>query len=224
VKTLFATAAILACCASIGGAGQQQPAATDPVRTPIMQNETLAVTHLRFGPGTREPVHTHPFPIVLVQINAGEIAVQEQNQTRRGNRPGEVWYVPAERPHSVTSQGGATAIDMLAIALLPNRPPAPAAPPTDAPAGVTRVTLVDNADMRVVRVRFTPGSREPMHAHPNDLLTVQVTRGNVEIVNGPDRSTQEREPGFVQFLPRNVQHAYTNADTKPFELISIAVK
>jgi quercetin dioxygenase-like cupin family protein len=203
----------------------EQSSASEPVRTPILQNDTLAVTHVRFGPGARENVHTHPFPIVLVQITPGAIAVQEQNTNKRGGRAGEVWYVPADRAHAVASQADAEgAVDVLAVALLPNRPPAPAAPATEAPQGITRMTLVDNNDMRVVRVRFSPGGREPVHAHPNDLLTVQITRGKITIANGPDNTTQERDPGFVQFLPRNVQHSFANADTKPIEVVSIAVK
>jgi quercetin dioxygenase-like cupin family protein len=204
-------------------AAQSNPA--DPVRTPIMQNDTLAVTHLRFGPGTREAVHTHPFPLVLVQITTGDIAVQEQNTVRRGGKVGEVWYVPTDRPHALTTGTNVTgAIDVLAVALLPSRPPAPAAPATDAPPGITRATLVDNDAIRVVRVRFSPGSKEPLHAHPNDLLTIQLTRGKMDITMGTEHQSQDREPGYVHFLPRNVQHAYASDDSKPFELISLAVK
>src|SRR6185295_11455679 len=109
---------------------------------------------------------------------------------------GEVWLIPRDTPHAVSNRT-ASDLAVLAIALKPDRPVAPAAPPTEAPAGITRVTIVDNADVRVVRVRFAPGSREPLHAHPNDLLTVQITPGRVEIVNGDERSTAEREVGFV---------------------------
>lgn len=217
-----ALAIAVAVATSINSA-QTNPA--EPIRTPVMQNETVAITHLRFGPGTREVVHAHPFPLLLVQITSGDIAVQEQNMTMKGGKAGEVWYVPTDRPHAITSQPAArAAIDLLAIALLPGRPPAPAAPPTEAPQGITRATLVDNNDVRVVRVRFAPGSREPAHSHPNDLLTVQITRGKLNVQLGAERQTQEREPGFVHFLPRNVPHAYASEDTKPFELLSVSIK
>jgi quercetin dioxygenase-like cupin family protein len=219
-------AALTALAVLTGGipiAAQINPA--DPVRTPVMQNETLAVTHLRFGPGTREAIHTHPFPLVLVQITAGGIAVQEQNTTKRGGKVGEVWYIPTDRSHAITTLPNlANAVDLLAIALLPGRPPAPAAPATEAPPGIMRATLVDNEVMRVVRVRFAPGAREPLHAHPNDLLTIQLTPGKVDVTMGTQHQSQEREPGYVHFVPRNVDHAYANEDTKPFELISLSVK
>jgi len=220
--TMFAAAvAAWMTCGAV--AGQTNP--TDPIRTPIMQNDTVAVTHLRFAPGTRENVHTHPFPVLIVQITSGEIAVQEQNVTKRSQRVGEVWYVPTDRPHSLTTiENAKNSIDLLAVALLPTRPPAPAAPATEAPPGITRATLVDNNDLRVVRARFAPEAREPVHTHPNDLLTIQLTRGKLDIQMGTEHQSQEREPGYVHFIPRNVNHAYASEDTKPFELLSVAVK
>jgi len=204
-------------------AAQVNPA--DPIRTPILQNDTLAVTHLRFGPGTREATHTHPFPLILVQTTTGEIAVQEQNTTRRGGKIGEVWFIPTDRPHALTTLPNVQkAIDVLAIALLPTRPPAPAAPATEAPPGITRATLVDNDVVRVVRVRFSPAAREPLHSHPNDLLTIQLTPAKVDVRMGTQGQSQEREAGYVHFIPRNVEHAYANEDAKPFEIISLAVK
>jgi quercetin dioxygenase-like cupin family protein len=119
---------------------------------------------------------------------------------------------------------GTAPFELMAIAIKPTRTPASAAPPSAAPPGITRTTLVDNADVRVVRVQFAPDGREPVHTHPNDLLVVQILPGKVEILNGVDRSTGERGVGFVQFLPRDVPHAYISADTKPFELLSVSVK
>jgi quercetin dioxygenase-like cupin family protein len=205
-------------------AGLLQSGATEPARTPVLQNSTVAVTHLRFGPGAREATHTNPFPVVLVQSTPGEIEIKEQDTSRRGSRAGEVWYVPADRPHSITPRNSNGTIDLLAIGILPARQPAPTAPATDAPAGITRATLVDNNDVRVVRVKFDPSAREPVHTHPNDLLTVQITGGSMEMSIGPEHTLVYHDPGFVQFVPRNIQHSYASADTKAFELLSVAIK
>jgi hypothetical protein len=51
-----------------------------------------------------------------------------------------------------------------------------------------------------------------------DNDTVTVTR-----VHMPP-GTAGNNAGFVQFLPRNVSHAYANADVKPFELLSVSIK
>jgi quercetin dioxygenase-like cupin family protein len=197
--------------------------ATAPERTSVLDNATVAVTRVHFDPGSREDSHTHPFPLLIVQLTNGEATITDREMLRVGHRAGEVWFIPAGTPHAASNRSNA-ALEMLAIAIKSDRPAAPAAPPTEAPEGIVRATLVDNADVRVVRVRFSPDAREPVHSHPNDLLTVQITRGLVEILNGAQRSTAEREPGFVQFLPRNVQHSFANADAGPFELLSISIK
>lgn len=224
MKRLVPVVLALVTAGSLADRLRAQSGATEPERTPVLQNETVAVTRLRFGPGARESVHTHPFPLVLIQMTSGDIAVQEQSTTKRGGRVGEVWYVPADRPHAITRLSNEPAIDVIAVAVLPNRPTAPAAPPTEAPQGINRATLVDNENVRVVRVGFSPGSREPVHTHPNDLLTIQLTRGKLDMQIGADHNRQSVEPGLVKFLPRNVPHAYISEDTKPFELISLSVK
>lgn len=198
-------------------------AAQAPDRTTILDNATVAVTRVHFDPGSREDTHTHAFALLIVQLTNGEATVTDREMLRVGHRAGEVWFIPAGTPHAASNRSNA-AIDMLAVAIKTDRPPAPAAPPTEAPEGIMRATLVDNADVRVVRVRFSPGAREPLHAHPNDLLTIQITRGRVEILNGTQRSNADREPGFVQFLPRHVQHAFASADSEPFELLSVSIK
>src|SRR5262249_23240624 len=194
-----------------------------PERTSVLDNATVAVTRVHFDPGSREDTHTHPFPLLIVQLTNGEATIVDREMLRVGHRPGEVWFIPAGTPHAASNRSNAP-IDMLAVAIKTDRPPAPAAPPTDAPEGIVRATLVDNADVRVVRVRFSPGAREPLHTHPNDLLTIQITRGGVEILKGAQRSTAERDPGFVQFLPRNVPHSFASADKGAFELLSISIK
>src|SRR5262245_30185589 len=107
----------------------------EPARTPVLQNKTVAVTQLHFAPGTRETTHTHPFPLVLVQLTPGEVDVRERDAAKHGNRPGEVWFIAADQPHAVTPRGNrGEAADMLAIALLPTREPALGVQAPDAPA------------------------------------------------------------------------------------------
>jgi len=194
-----------------------------PDGVPIMDNGTVTVTRLHFAPGAAETLHTHPYPLLIVQVTAGSIEVSNREVIRVGSRPGETWFVPANTRHAAVNRSGA-GIDMLGVAIKPDRQPAPAAPATEAPVGISRATLIDNDDVRVVRVRFSPEGREPVHSHPNDLLTIQITNGKVEILDGNARSTRDCEPGFVHFLARNVSHAYASADTSPFELLSVSIK
>jgi quercetin dioxygenase-like cupin family protein len=204
--------------------GYQEPPPPGMTRTVLLDNDTTLVARLGYEAGKGETSHTHPFSAVVVQLTPGEVDMVLGTEHSRAHREtGTVWFIPANVPHAAINTGTAPC-EQIAITLKPTRPAAPAAPPTEAPPGLTRTTVVDNADTRVVRVRFAPASREPVHTHPNDLLTVQLTPGIVEILVGGQKTSSERAPGFVQFLPRNVEHAYVSGDTRPFELLSVTIK
>ena len=193
-------------------------------RTVVVDNPTTLVARLRYEAGKGETSHTHPFSAVIVQLTPGDVDMTlGEDRSRARREAGTVWFVPANVPHMAINTGTAP-WDQIAITIKPTRARAPAAPPTEAPPGITRTTLLDNADARVARVQFAPGSREPVHTHPNDLLTVQLTPGTVDIVIGSNKTTGERTPGLVHFLPRGVEHAYISTDTKPFEVMSVAIK
>src|SRR5262245_46475704 len=218
------TAIVLISMVVAGAAVEPQAPPAGITRTVVVDNSTALVARLRYEAGKGETNHTHPFSAVVIQLTAGEVDMTiagEHSRTRR--EAGSVWFIPANTPHMAVNTGSAP-WDHIAITIKPTRAAAPAAPPTEAPAGITRTTLVDNSDARVVRVLFAPGSREPVHTHPNDLLTVQLTPGAMDIAIGSNMTTGERTAGFVQFLPRGVEHAYVSRDTKPFELMSVAIK
>ena len=192
--------------------------------TMVLENDAMIVTRLHVAPGGAETVTATAPPTLVVQLTPGDVEITQLQEDSFGARPaGDVNFVPAGRGHHGRNIGK-TSFDMLWIRLKPTRTPAPAAPATAAPPGIERTTVLDNDDVRVVRVRFAPGAREPNHTHPNDLLTVQIDTGIVGILNGADLSTGEREPGFLQFLPRGIVHAFGSVDTKPCEILSIAVK
>ncbi len=193
-------------------------------RTAGVENATVIIAHIRMEPGAREPMHTHPFSAVVVQLTPGTIdQTIGKVRAHHGREPGFVWFIPKETMHAAINTG-ANAVEFATIGLKPDRPAAPAAPPTAAPPGITREPILDNEEVRVVRVTFTPGSREPLHTHPNDLATVQITAGRVEIVDGTTRSDEERPVGFVKFLARGTPHSYASTDATPFQLLSVSIK
>jgi quercetin dioxygenase-like cupin family protein len=190
----------------------------------LLNNATLGVARLTVPPTTSELVTATAPSTLVVQVTAGDVEITQLDDDSRGPRePGAFNFVPSGIGHMGRNIGSAP-YDVLLVAIKPTRTPAAAVPATEAPPGITRTTVLENDEVRVVRVRFAPGAREPDHSHPYDLLTVQIDRATVGILNGTDTSVDEREPGFVQFLPRGVVHAYGSVDAKPFEILSIAAK
>jgi len=192
--------------------------------TTVIENDTLSVTRVHMPPGTGGIISPRPAPMLVVQVSAGQAQITQPGHDSRGPRvAGDVTYVGPDEGHEVENIGAAP-FDQLHVAIKATRAPAPAAPATEAPPGITRTPLLDNEAMRVVRVRFAPGAREPVHTHPNDLITIQISPGTVEILNGTNKSTSRGDAGGVRFLGRNVAHAFASADAQPFEILSIAIK
>jgi quercetin dioxygenase-like cupin family protein len=209
---------------AVGPTGTEQQAPPGMTRTVLVDNATVLVVRLGYDAGKGETSHTHPFSAVVLQLTPGDVDMTLNTDRSRARREaGTAWFIPAGAPHAAVNAGTAP-FEQIAITIKPTRPAAPAAPPSDAPAGIARTTLVDNADTRVVRVQFAAGAREPVHSHPNDLLTVQLTAGRMDMRIGSETIAGQREPGAVQFLPRDVPHAYASTDAGPFELVSVAIK
>jgi quercetin dioxygenase-like cupin family protein len=192
---LAATAALAALLALQGASASR-----------VLDNATVSVSRVRIGQGGAYDVRAESAPILIVTLPRGDVQIIRPGMTRR--------LTNAEPAPS----------ELIAITIKPTRPPAESAPPTSPPPGISRTTVLETHDVRVVRATFARNGREPVHTHPNDLLTIQISAGRVEIRNGSSKTVENRAVGFVQFLPRDVPHAYASADSRPFDLLSIAIK
>jgi quercetin dioxygenase-like cupin family protein len=197
-------------------------------RTQLLDNPTVMIARLNMAPGAREQVHTHPFSAVIVQLTPGDVEMRigTRPETTRKER-GTVDFIAAEMPHAAANVGG-SAFDIVTVAIKPDRKPAGTQPPAEAPPGITRTPVLDNAVTRVVNVVFAPGSREPVHSHPYDLVVVQLLPGRMEVMLGAGedavKSVKDYAAGEVVFVPRDTPHAFASADNRRVELLSVAVK
>jgi quercetin dioxygenase-like cupin family protein len=172
----------------------------------LLDNPSVRVERVHVAAGADVDLDGADAPALIVQLADGSAV-----------------YVPtgaAKRVHN----GRPLEVDVVVVRLKRSRTPAPQTPAVQAPPGITRTTIIDNGDVRVARVQFSPEGREPVHAHPYDLLTIQLTPGAVEILIGSEKTAAARAPGFVQFVGRDVTHAYASADTHPFDILSVTIK
>jgi beta-alanine degradation protein BauB len=204
-----------------------QPAAVLPAgvtRAQLVDNETVMIARLGMAPGAQEDVHTHPFSAVVVQIGDGDVDMRIGNEhTREQHAHGHVEFIPRDVPHAA-GNAGAAAFEVVTIAIKPDRRPGGEAGASAAPPGITRSPGLDNAEARVTRVSFAPGAREPIHMHPFDLVVVPLTPGRVEVRLGDDVTVVDYAAGDAIFLPRDVPHAVSNVDEKPFDVLSVGIK
>ena len=90
--------------------GGDAPATAPPAgitRTPVLDNTEARVARVGFAPGAREPVHQHPFDLVLVQLTPGRVEVRLADAvTTKDYAAGDVIYLPRDVPHAVAHAGG----------------------------------------------------------------------------------------------------------------------
>ncbi|HMD37542.1 MAG TPA: hypothetical protein VKH42_21350 [Vicinamibacterales bacterium] len=212
----------LAAAAVIAAAAQNAPGGSHTV---VLDNAGVLVERFHLEAGVTERIAADGAPALVVQLTAGDIDLIVGNARSSGPREaGAIAFVPARTPQSARNIAPRGATDIVVIRFKPGRVRAPSMPSVEAPAGIERTPLLDNADTRVVRVVFATTGREPVHTHPYDLITLQLSSGRVEILDGETKTTEPREPGFTVFVPRDRQHAYASADDKPFEILSVAIK
>lgn len=84
-------------------------------RTTLKDDAKVTVTRVHFAPGASEPLHTHPYDIVLVPVIAGPVdwTVDGRRVTRLG--AGDVQFVARDVPHQLRNTGEGP-FELIAIA------------------------------------------------------------------------------------------------------------
>jgi quercetin dioxygenase-like cupin family protein len=73
-------------------------------RQVILDNDDARATNVRFTPGAREPIHSHPFDLVLVQLTPAKMEVQVGDEkTVKDYDTGAVIFLLRNVPHAVSS-------------------------------------------------------------------------------------------------------------------------
>ena len=95
--------------------------------------------------------------------------------------------------------------------------------PRQADPGVMFTTIMDNPEVRILRVVISPGGARRVHTHEDvtfHLLmtldgTLQVTAGNEKL---------EAKPGIALYMKKGMPHAFTNTGTAPVTVMETFVK
>jgi quercetin dioxygenase-like cupin family protein len=190
-----------------------------------LDNPAVEVARVSLAPD-RVETGAPRFASLVIQI--GECSLDRSvgpDQTNGPRGAGFALPVPPNVRYSISNHSRAVC-DLVVVRK--KRAPDPAsdaaAPPVPVPAGIHRVPLFENAEMRVVQVRFDPAAREVPHTHPFDLLTVQITGGRVETLIDRTANAVQLAAGEVVWFPKNVTHVVGNPGASAFELLSVGIK
>lgn len=83
--------------------------------------------------------------------------------------------------------------------------------------------LVDNAQVRVLRIHYGPHETSVRHSHPNSVVTY-LTDGRIKMLLGNGKTmTLTGKAGQAEWTPAGV-HTPTNVTDKPFEAVLVELK
>ena len=83
--------------------------------------------------------------------------------------------------------------------------------------------LVDNSQVRVLRIHYGPHETSVRHSHPNSVVTY-LTDGRIKMLLGNGKTiVQTGKAGQSEWTPAGV-HTPTNLSDKPFEAILVELK
>lgn len=75
------------------------------VYTQLFDNERVRVSEIKFNPGDKAPMHTHPFPHVLYILEGGQLTLSHPDGTSAvvNAEAGQVMYMGAETHEAVNT-------------------------------------------------------------------------------------------------------------------------
>jgi mannose-6-phosphate isomerase-like protein (cupin superfamily) len=92
-----------------------------------------------------------------------------------------------------------------------------------APAFASKM-LVDNDRVRIQRLSVPAGFRETLQVVPNDLIAIQVTPGDLEVVISGQKTAGRIEPGTSFYVPKNAPHQFLNMGKTPYDVVVVTLK
>jgi len=107
---------------------------------------------------------------------------------------------------------------LVSVIALRSRAQAPVARP------VTAKVILDNDRVAVQRLTVAAGYRDPESVVPRDMVAVQVTPGDMEVVIGGDRTRGRVEAGKVWYVPKSTKHQFSNVGTTAYDTLVITLK
>jgi mannose-6-phosphate isomerase-like protein (cupin superfamily) len=95
---------------------------------------------------------------------------------------------------------------------------------TPAARPVTATRVLDNDRATVQRLTVSAGYRDPESRVPRDMIAVQVTPGDMEVViNGEKVTNGHVDAGKVWYVPKTVKHQFSNIGATPYDTLVITL-
>jgi len=191
--------------ASTGLAAQQTPqngpGNVGVTTTRVLDNAAVTVTRFRFGPGSHQNPHTHPFTVIEVQLTRGQVEAANGDHRRSGLvDPGDVQIARPGVVHWASNPSQAD-WDLLVIS-----------PKKETPG-----------DIPTAMVSYAPSTPATPQMDTVDRVLFPLSAARLALQIDDKRTTESYEAGSVIFVPRGARYALTNVGTTPVTVMSVGV-
>jgi len=95
---------------------------------------------------------------------------------------------------------------------------------TPAARPVTARVVLDNDRVTVQRLSVAAGYRDPESVVPRDMVAVQVTPGEMEVVINGEKTTGHVDAGKTWYVPKTVKHQFSNVGATSYDTLVIMLK
>jgi quercetin dioxygenase-like cupin family protein len=206
--------------------------AQDPVKVAANQckvafeNEYVRVLRWTVGAHEKTPVHDHP-ALVSISLSGGKTRFTSPDGKTRDieAKAGQAtWNDPDKHSSEALGDKGG---EIIQVELKKK----PSASMTAIPAGEDSVAVdpkhykveFQNDRVRVLRIKYKPGEKSVMHAHPaNVAVFLAGGRAKMTLPDGK-ANVVDFKAGQVQWENKG-KHLPENAGSKPFELILVELR
>jgi hypothetical protein len=203
----------------------QTPAAHTPA---TLENDQVRVLNAHDEPHVKHALHEHKLNRVMIYLNAGEqdIITQDGKKTTLKFQPGDVKWSPATGLHtSEVISGSPVNIVEIEVKKLgdPSKTAAVPEDPLKMSPSVYKLEF-ENAQVRVMRVKFPAHGSVPEHEHALNRVVVYLTDQDSKLTT-PDGKVEEskHKAGQVSW-GGPTKHKEENVLDTPVEVIVVEFK
>lgn len=200
------------------------PVGEEPRHRVVFSNKYVRVIDAEVRAGDTTLFHTHAEDNVPVAISGGRMRTEVVGGkvSESSVETGGVWFAPGTYTHQI-SNIGRTPLRFIDAEVLASPGTASSAPPLDKVPGLK--LEIENARVRIYRVKLAPGQSTGMHAHALSGLNVVITKGKVAVASGDRKQeTAEVKPGEFSWREGAVAHSIENVGQSTYEAMEIEWK
>jgi uncharacterized RmlC-like cupin family protein len=196
--------------------------------SPSIDNDQVRALTAHDEPHVKHALHEHKFNRVMVYLNAGEqdIVTQDRKKTTLKFQPGDVKWSPATGLHTseVTSS---SPVNIIEIEVKkrgdPSKSAATALDPLKISPSVYKLEF-ENAQVRVMRVKFPAHGSVPEHEHALNRVVVYLTDQDSKLTTPDGKVEESKHKAGQASWGGPTRHKEENVLDTPVEVIVVEFK